>query len=221
MSLFERIRKGCPELTGRFSPTLDLYILRIFLGVYVVNLLSFCLIFVLIDLVENLDNFNRQADSLGELFSLMVRYYGINLPIIFCQVLGPIVCLASGLFTLTMLQRSNELIPILANGRSYRRLFMPVLFAACLVSAGTFLIQDRWLPWLIRPCSFRSSRCANVSVTWKCCGASTWAFKNRSSSSLSVPRGRERAPYCDAVTASRNPPAVGLSLTVGTSCTRM
>ena len=146
MSLFDRIRKGCPELTGRFSPTLDLYILRIFLGVYVVNLLSFCLIFVLIDLVENLDNFNRQADSLGELFSLMVRYYGINLPIIFCQVLGPIVCLASGLFTLTMLQRSNELIPILANGRSYRRLFMPVLFAACLVSAGTFLIQDRWLP---------------------------------------------------------------------------
>ncbi|MEC8896080.1 MAG: LptF/LptG family permease [Planctomycetota bacterium] len=146
MSLFERIRKGCPELTGRFSPTLDLYILRIFLGVYVVNLLSFCLIFVLIDLVENLDNFNRQADSLGELFSLMFRYYGINLPIIFCQVLGPIVCLASGLFTLTMLQRSNELIPILANGRSYRRLFMPVLFAACLVSAGTFLIQDRWLP---------------------------------------------------------------------------
>jgi hypothetical protein len=146
MSLFERIRKGCPELTGRFSPTLDLYILRIFLGVYVVNLLSFCLIFVLIDLVENLDNFNRQADTLGELFSLMVRYYGINLPIIFCQVLGPIVCLASGLFTLTLLQRSNELIPILANGRSYRRLFMPVLFAACLVSAGTFLIQDRWLP---------------------------------------------------------------------------
>ncbi|MEE3199265.1 MAG: LptF/LptG family permease [Planctomycetota bacterium] len=146
MSLFDRIRKGCPELTGRFSPTLDLYILRIFLGVYVVNLLSFCLIFVLIDLVENLDNFNRQADSLGELFSLMFRYYGINLPIIFCQVLGPIVCLASGLFTLTMLQRSNELIPILANGRSYRRLFMPVLFAACLVSAGTFLIQDRWLP---------------------------------------------------------------------------
>jgi len=76
----------------------------------------------------------------------MFRYYGVNLPIIFCQVLGPIVCLASGLFTLTMLQRSNELIPILANGRSYRRLFMPVLFAACLVSAGTFLIQDWWLP---------------------------------------------------------------------------
>ena len=48
MSLFERIRKGCLELTGRFSPTLDLYILRIFLGIYVVNLLSFCLIFVLI-----------------------------------------------------------------------------------------------------------------------------------------------------------------------------
>ncbi|MCH2585880.1 MAG: LptF/LptG family permease, partial [Planctomycetes bacterium] len=146
MSLFERIRKGCPELTGRFSPTLDLYILRIFLGVYVVNLLSFCLIFVLIDLVENLDNFNRQSGSLGELFSLMLRYYSINLPIVFCQVLGPIVCLTSGLFTITLLQRSNELIPVLANGRSYRRLFLPVLLAAGVISVGTYLVQDFWIP---------------------------------------------------------------------------
>ena len=146
MSIFQKIKTNCPELTGRFSPTLDLYILRMFLAVYVVNLFSFCLIFVLIDLVENLDNFNRQTGSPGELFQFVLRYYSINLPIVFCQVLGPIVCLTSGIFTLTLLQRSNELIPILANGRSYRRLFVPVLFAACLVSAGTYLVQDYWLP---------------------------------------------------------------------------
>ena len=143
---FQRIIKSCPELRGRFSPTLDLYILRLFLTVYVVNLVSFCLIFVLIDLMENLDNFNRQAGSLGELSSLMFRYYSINLPIVFCQVLGPIVCLASGLFTLTLLQRSNELIPVLVNGRSHLRLFMPVLLAACLISVGTYLVQDSWIP---------------------------------------------------------------------------
>ncbi len=139
MSLFQRITKSCPA-------TLDLYILRLFLVVYVVNLLSFCLIFVLIDLVENLDNFNRQSGSLGELFSLMLRYYSINLPIVFCQVLGPIVCLTSGLFTMTLLQRSNELIPVLANGRSYRRLFLPVLLAAGVISVGTYLVQDFWIP---------------------------------------------------------------------------
>ena len=49
MSIFQKIKTNCPELTGRFSPTLDLYILRMFLAVYSVNLLSFCLIFVLID----------------------------------------------------------------------------------------------------------------------------------------------------------------------------
>ena len=146
MSILQKIKTNCPELTGRFSPTLDLYILRMFLAVYVVNLFSFCLIFVLIDLVENLDNFNRQTGSPGELFQFVLRYYSINLPIVFCQVLGPIVCLTSGIFTLTLLQRSNELIPILANGRSYRRLFVPVLFAACLVSVGTYLVQDYWLP---------------------------------------------------------------------------
>jgi len=139
MSLFQRITKSCPA-------TLDLYILRLFLVVYIVSLLSFCLIFVLIDLVENLDNFNRQSGSLGELFSLMLRYYSINLPIVFCQVLGPIVCLTSGLFTITLLQRSNELIPVLANGRSYRRLFLPVLLAAGVISVGTYLVQDFWIP---------------------------------------------------------------------------
>ena len=139
MSLFQRITKSWPA-------TLDLYILRLFLVVYVVPLLSFCLIFVLIDLVENLDNFNRQSGSLGELFSLMLRYYSINLPIVFCQVLGPIVCLTSGLFTMTLLQRSNELIPVLANGRSYRRLFLPVLLAAGVISVGTYLVQDFWIP---------------------------------------------------------------------------
>jgi len=146
MSFFQRIRTGCPELNGRFSPTLDFYILRIFLAVYAVNLVSFCLIFVLIDLVENLDNFSRQTGSSGELLRFVLRYYSVNLPIVFCQVLGPIVCLTSGIFTLTLLQRSNELIPVLANGRSYRRLFAPVLFAACLVSVGTYLVQDFWLP---------------------------------------------------------------------------
>ena len=67
MSILQKIKTNCPELTGRFSPTLDLYILRMFLAVYAANLFSFCLIFVLIDLVENLDNFNRQTDSPGEL----------------------------------------------------------------------------------------------------------------------------------------------------------
>ena len=107
MSIFQKIKTNCPELTGRFSPTLDLYILRMFLAVYVVNLFSFCLIFVLIDLVENLDNFNRQTGSPGELFQFVLRYYSINLPIVFCQVLGPIVCLTSVSYTHLTLPTSD------------------------------------------------------------------------------------------------------------------
>jgi len=126
--------------------TLDSYILSRFVVVYVASLVSFAMIFVLLDLVENLDEFNKQTNSAGELVSLLVRYYGVNLPIVFCQILGPIVCLTAGLFTLTIFQRSNELVPMLANGRSIRRVCLPMIIAACVLAVGTFAVQEVWIP---------------------------------------------------------------------------
>ncbi len=126
--------------------TLDAYVLGRFLLVYVANLFSFALIFVLLDLVENLDEFNKDTDGAGDFFGLLVRYYGVNLPIVFCQILGPIACLTSGLFTLTLFQRSNELVPMLANGRSYHRVFWPMIFAASMIALATFGVEELWIP---------------------------------------------------------------------------
>ena len=86
MTLFERIKKACPELTGRFSPTLDLYILRIFLGVYVVNLLCFCLVYGLTDHVHYVHNLNLQESSLCQFFNLLFHLYTPNLTLILSSV---------------------------------------------------------------------------------------------------------------------------------------
>lgn len=129
--------------------TLDLYVLRRFAGTYVANLISFTLIFVLIDAISHFEEFFRQSEGALGALGACARYYGAILPIIFCQILGPVVAVSAALFTVTTFQRSNELVPILATGRSAQRTFLPLLAASLALSAATFLIQERWVPTTI------------------------------------------------------------------------
>jgi lipopolysaccharide export LptBFGC system permease protein LptF len=134
------------DLLRRAFGTLDAYVLRRFAVLYAATLASFTLIFVLVDLVGNLDEFSRESGSLAELARLLVRYYGVNLPIVFCQILGPIACLTAGLFTTTLFQRANELVPVLSSGRSFRRMSAPMVAAAIAIALGTFAVQELWIP---------------------------------------------------------------------------
>ncbi len=127
-------------------PQLDRYVLSRFVGIYGANLLSFTLLFVLIDLVNNIERFNKRSAGFVDFVDACVMYYTSIVPVIFCQILGPVVCLASALFTVTVFQRSNELVPMLASGRSHQRTLMPILVASAVLSVGTFVIQEAWIP---------------------------------------------------------------------------
>ena len=130
----------------RLVGTLDGYVLRRFLVVWVANLFSFSLVFILLDLFEKLDEFSKHTEGFVEMAGVLTRYYGALLPIIFCKVLGPIVTLTAGLFTITLFQRSNEIVPMLANGRSYPRLFLPMILSAVVLAVLTFAVQEFWIP---------------------------------------------------------------------------
>src|SRR5262249_43806119 len=56
-------------------------------------------------------------------------YYGYRLPKFFDQLCEPIVLL-SAMFTVALMQRSNELLPLLSAGVSTRRVVLPVLVCA-------------------------------------------------------------------------------------------
>jgi lipopolysaccharide export system permease protein len=136
------------------QPTLDLYVLRRYAFLYVGNLVCFTLVYVLLDIFENLQEFASQAESIAELVDLCVRYYATTIPAVFCQLLGPVVALTAGLFTVTLFHRSNELVPMLANGRPFWRISMPILAAGLIASAATFAVQELWLPRMAQ--SFRA-----------------------------------------------------------------
>lgn len=126
--------------------TIDLYILRRFLSIYGANLVSFTLLFVLIDAITHFEDFAKKTEGLQELIAVCLRYYAAITPLIFCQVLGPVVAVSAALFAVTTFQRSNELTPILASGKSYQRTFAPILAATLAISAGIFIIQEKWIP---------------------------------------------------------------------------
>lgn len=126
--------------------TLDWYVLRRFLSIYLANLFSFTLLFVLIDALSHFESFVKNTDGLGAFLSACFKYYAAVTPVMFCQVLGPVVSVSAGLFAVTTFQRANEFVPILATGRSYQRTLVPVLLASLVICICVFVIQEAWIP---------------------------------------------------------------------------
>ncbi len=125
---------------------LDAYIARRFLATYAGNLFVFTLIFVLVDTVAHFDDFWKGERGAAGAFSLWLQYYLAVTPVIFCQILGPVVTVSAALLSVTTFQRSNEFVPILATGRSYQRALRPVLLASAGISLAAFLVQELWVP---------------------------------------------------------------------------
>ncbi len=146
---FARIGGALIHPIAHRIPTLDRYVLRRFFGIYFANLISFSLLYVVIDLVNNIDNFYDSTDGFGELAAACFGYYYSMVPVIYCQILGPVVCVAAALFTVTLFQRSNEFVPILATGRSYQRALFAIVVASAGLSVVVFLVQEIWIPFTV------------------------------------------------------------------------
>jgi lipopolysaccharide export LptBFGC system permease protein LptF len=135
------------SLSRKLAPqTLDRYVLRRFAFIYASTFAVFITLFILIDAIEHLDDLARDAGSIWSLLRRLFLKYWSALPLVFCKILGPVIALTAALFTATVFQRANELVPVLASGRSYRRFFAPLLACGALLSGITFLIQELWVP---------------------------------------------------------------------------
>jgi lipopolysaccharide export LptBFGC system permease protein LptF len=126
--------------------TLDRYVLRRFLAIYAANLFSFTLIFILVDSLSHFERFLDVEGGIWRILAACARYYAAITPVIFCQVLGPVISVSAALFVVTVFHRNNEFTPILATGRSLQRSCLPILVASLFLSAGSFALQELWIP---------------------------------------------------------------------------
>lgn len=119
---------------------LDRYLLKQFLYVLFFALLSFWIIFLIVDVVEHIDTFIDRHASLNS----VIKYYIFYSPYILILVL-PIAMLLSSLFSLGLLSRQNELLALKSSGISLYRILFPLLGLALVISflvmmAGNYLI---------------------------------------------------------------------------------
>jgi len=122
---------------------LDRMILLLFVRSYVIVWLSLISLYIVIDLFTHLDSFANRPGGFPAIAAYVVRYYGYRIPQVFDLMAEPIALLAAT-FTVSWMQRNNELLPQLSAGVPTRRVIRPVIlgaaFAVSLAPLNTELV---------------------------------------------------------------------------------
>ncbi len=116
-----------------------------FIKAYMICFTALVGLYVVIDAFSNLDEFEEWADSTPLLFYNMGRYYLIRMSLIYDQI-GGIITMMAAIFTVTWMQKNNELLAMLAAGISTQRIIRPVLISAVLMSGLAVVNQEYIMP---------------------------------------------------------------------------
>ena len=108
---------------------LDRYLIKQYLQTILFGLLAFTMIFVVIDMMENLDDFLDQNVPT----SLILQYYLVFIPEMI-RLMTPIAILLASLFTAGKMANQNELTAIKASGISLYRFMTPFIITRCFIS---------------------------------------------------------------------------------------
>jgi lipopolysaccharide export system permease protein len=118
---------------------IDRYIALQFMVFFIGGLLVILTLFLAADFVS-MTRFQAPLD-------VLIRYYGYYTPNILYQLI-PAACLIAALFTLTNMNKANELIALFSLGHSLARVSAPILVLCAIISVVSFFIGDRALPTL-------------------------------------------------------------------------
>lgn len=108
---------------------IDRYLIKQFLLTIIFGLLAFTLIFVVIDMMENLDDFIDQNVQL----TIILNYYLVFIPEII-KLITPVAVLFAALFTAGKAANLSEITAIKASGVSLFRFMLPFLITTLFVA---------------------------------------------------------------------------------------
>lgn len=126
---------------------IDRYILKIFLLYLAAGILVFVTLFLTVDVMSFA---LRNADA-GT--GALIKFYAFKTPAIIYQLM-PVACLMATLFTLSSLNRTNELTALFSMGMSLFRIAAPILIAVAVISLGVFIVGDQVLPPLAEKANY-------------------------------------------------------------------
>lgn len=125
---------------------IDRYLLMQFVQIFVICYLSLAGLFVVIDAFTNIDHIMTFARSQGEgPLTVVAQYYSYRAIAIFDQTSG-ILALVAAMFTVTWIERHNELTALMAAGVSRMRVLRPVLIAAVAIGIAAAANRELVIP---------------------------------------------------------------------------
>ncbi len=113
---------------------------------YAICLISLLTLYVVVDMFTNLDDFvHHGSPGLKAVVIRIGSWYGYRIPQLFDRLCEAIVLLAA-MFTVAMMQRNNEQVPLLSAGVSTQRIVAPVLCCAFVMLTLTIANQELVIP---------------------------------------------------------------------------
>lgn len=117
------------------------YLLNHFMGPFIFCLLTFILIYISFDLVNNL---NEMVESRLDLL-VLIPYYLNLVPFMFVQT-APMAILVAIMYSLGIFNKNNELLAMRSSGISLLHILMPFIMAGLLISVAVFVVNDKVVP---------------------------------------------------------------------------
>ena len=123
---------------------IDRYIMGKYLTTFVFTVAIFCMVIVIFDFSEKVDDFNKNKASMVEVFT---RYYAIGSVPFFINMLTPLLNFVAVVFFTSKMADQTEIVPILNGGMSFYRMLRPYMFCAGLICGMTLLSNLYIIPY--------------------------------------------------------------------------
>ncbi len=121
---------------------LDKYLLKKFIINLLFSIGAFVIIFLVVDLIENIDKFIDRDATVFQVGMYYIYYipYIINLTL-------PVAMLLACLFSLGSMSQHNEIVAQKSSGISLYRIFLPLFILAFIISIGAGFFNEFVVPW--------------------------------------------------------------------------
>lgn len=143
---------------------IDRYILRQFLQTFVICFVSLMGLFIVFDFFTKLNDFERWGAHHGGIWAVLGPYYACQAVWFFDQTAG-LLMLTSAMFTVTWIQRHNEMTALLAAGVSRVRVIAPVIGAVIALSVLAAVNREVGIPRMRSQLSIDPKNMASNSGT--------------------------------------------------------
>ena len=121
---------------------LDIYVIRKFLGTFLLSIVLILSIVVIFDLSEKIDDF---LESGAKLNVILFDYY-LNFIPYFGVLFSSLFAFLAVIYFTSRMAYNTEIIAILNSGMSFRRFMVPYFISATLIASVTFFLSDQVIP---------------------------------------------------------------------------